>query len=111
MNFVKKILLVHGDANSRRTLTLLLAGAGYDVRPCGQPEVALEAARSEWFDLSLVADPLPEMSSFGLIEELKKLQPSVAVLLLVKQLELRLSSRESGWPSPMCSPPTATGSS
>ena len=72
MNFVKKILLVHGDANSRRTLTLLLAGAGYDVRPCGQPEVALEAARSEWFDLSLVADPLPEMSSFGLIEELKK---------------------------------------
>jgi DNA-binding response OmpR family regulator len=88
MNFVKKILLVHGDANSRRTLTLLLAGAGYDVRPCGQPEVALEAARSEWFDLSLVADPLPEMSSFGLIEELKKLQPSVAVLLLVKQLEL-----------------------
>jgi hypothetical protein len=50
--------------------------------------VALEAARSEWFDLSLVADPLPEMSSFGFIEELKKLQPSVAVLLLVNQLEL-----------------------
>jgi DNA-binding response OmpR family regulator len=88
MNFVKKILLVHGDATSRRTLTLLLAGAGYDVRPCGQPAVALEAARSEWFDLSLVADPLPELSSFDFIEELKKLQPSVAVLLLVNQLEL-----------------------
>ena len=88
MNFVKKILLVHGDSNSRRTLTLLLAGAGYDVRPCEQPEAALEAARSEWFDLSLVADPLSEMSSFDFIEELKKLQPSVAVLLLVNQLEL-----------------------
>ena len=63
MNFVKKILLAHGDEKARRTLTLLLAGAGYDVRPCGCSEMALEAARSEWFDLSLVADPLPEMSS------------------------------------------------
>lgn len=88
MNFVKKILLVHGDTKTRRTLTLLLAGAGYDVRPCGRSEVALETAHSEWFDLSVVADPLPEMSSFGFIEALKKLQPSVPVLLLVNQLEL-----------------------
>ena len=88
MNFVKKILLVHGDTKARRTLTLLLAGAGYDVRPCGRTEVALETAHSEWFDLSLVGDPLPEMSSFSFIEALKKLQPSVPVLLLVNQLEL-----------------------
>jgi DNA-binding response OmpR family regulator len=88
MNFVKKILLVHGDAKARRTLTLLLAGTGYDVRPCARPDLALDAARSEWFDLSLVADPLPEMSSFGFVEALKKLQPSVPVLLLVNQLEL-----------------------
>ncbi|MDD2763035.1 MAG: hypothetical protein PHE83_03550 [Opitutaceae bacterium] len=88
MNFVKKILLVHGDEKARRTLNLLLAGAGYDVRPCGRSDAALEAARSEWFDLSLVADPLPEMSSFGFVEALKKLQPSVPVLLLVNQLEL-----------------------
>jgi DNA-binding response OmpR family regulator len=88
MNFVKKILLVHGDTKTRRTLTVLLAGAGYDVRPCGRAEVALETAHSEWFDLSLVADPLPEMSSFSFIEALKKLQPSVPVLLLVNQLEL-----------------------
>jgi len=33
-----------------------------------QPDAAIEAAHGEWFDLSLVADPLPEMSSFGLIE-------------------------------------------
>jgi DNA-binding response OmpR family regulator len=88
MNFVKKILLVHGDGKARRTLTLLLAGTGYDVRPCARPDLALEAARAEWFDLSLVADPLPEMSSFGFVEALKKLQPSVPVLLLVNQLEL-----------------------
>jgi DNA-binding response OmpR family regulator len=88
MNTVKKILLVHGDATTSRTLTLLLAGAGYYVRSFAQPDAALEAARSEWYDLSLVADPLPEMSSFGFIEALKKRQPGLSVLLLVKELEL-----------------------
>jgi len=88
MNSVKKVLLVHGDPAASRTLTLLLAGAGCYVRSCAQPDAALEAAHGEWFDLALVADPLPEMSSFGFIEALKKLQPSVAVLLLVNQLEL-----------------------
>ena len=88
MNSVKKVLLVHGDPAASRTLTLLLAGAGNYVRSCAQPGAALEAAHGEWFDLALVADPLPEMSSFGFIEALKKLQPSVAVLLLVNQLEL-----------------------
>jgi DNA-binding response OmpR family regulator len=88
MNFFKKILLVHGDAKARRTLTLLFAGAGYDVRSYGRADVSLEAARSEWFDLAVVADPLPEIGSFELVGSLKKIQPSVAVLLLVNQLEL-----------------------
>ena len=35
-----------------------------------------------------MADPLPETGSFGFIEALKKLQPGVAVLLLVNELEL-----------------------
>ena len=88
MNFVKKILLVHGDAKARRTLTLVFAGAGYDVRAYGRAEESLEAARSEWFDLAVAADPLPEVGCFELVVALRKIQPSVAVLLLVNQLEL-----------------------
>jgi len=88
MNFVKKVLLVHGDQKARRTLTLLIAGAGYDVRSCERAETALDAARSEWFDLTLVADPLTETSSFDFIAALRKIQPSVRVLLMVNQLEL-----------------------
>jgi len=88
MNFVKKILLVHGDAKARRTLTLLLAAAGYDIRAYGRADGSLEAARSEWFDLAVVADPLPEMGCFELVSALRKIQPSLAVLLLVNQLEL-----------------------
>ncbi len=88
MNFVKKILLVHGDAKARRTLTLLFAGSGYDVRAYGRADESLEAARSEWFDLAVVADPLPEIGCFELVGALRRIQPSVAVLLLVNQLEL-----------------------
>jgi DNA-binding response OmpR family regulator len=88
MNFVKKILLVHGDEKIRRTLTLLLAGAGYDIRPCGPSEAALDAARGEWFDLALVADSRPAVSPVDFINALRKLQPRVPVLLLVDQLEL-----------------------
>lgn len=88
MNFVKKILLIHADEKTRRTLTLLVAGAGYDVRSYGNPDAALEAARSEWFDLCLVTDPVVEGSSFDFIAALRKIQPSVPVLLLVNQLEL-----------------------
>ncbi len=88
MNFVKKVLLVHGDQKARRTLTLLIAGAGYDVRSCERAETALDAARSEWFDLALVADPLTETSSFDFIAALRKIQPSARVLLMVNQLEL-----------------------
>ena len=88
MNFVKKILLIHGDEKTRRTLTLLLAGAGYDVRPCARSDAAIEYARSEWFDLSLVNDPPSDVSSFDFIKALRKIQPSVPVLLLVSELEL-----------------------
>ncbi len=88
MNFVKKVLLVHGDQKARRTLTLMIAGAGYDVRSCERAETALDAARSEWFDLALVADPLTETSSFDFIAALRKIQPSVRVLLMVNELEL-----------------------
>ncbi len=88
MNFVKKILLIHADEKIRRTLTLLLAGAGYDVRPCPRSDLAIEYARSEWFDLSLVNDPPPDIGSFDFIKALRKIQPSVPVLLLVSELEL-----------------------
>lgn len=88
MNFVKKILLAHSDEKTRRTLTLLLAGVGYDVRPCDRAQAALDAARAEWFDLALLANPLSENDPVAFVNALRKLQPRIPVLLLVDQLEL-----------------------
>jgi DNA-binding response OmpR family regulator len=88
METIKKVLLVHGDQSASRTLTLLLAEAGYYVRSYSEPAAAIAAVQDERFDLSLVAESLPKMDSSGLVDALKTRRPGMAVVLLVKQLGL-----------------------
>lgn len=88
MNLVKKILIVHGDVRNRRRLVLILADAGYDVRSYPAPGPALDTARTEWFDLALVDSNLRGASEFAFTESLKRVQPTVPVVLLVRALEL-----------------------
>ncbi len=90
MNLVKKILIVHGDAKMKRRLVLLLADAGYDLRSFTEGEPALETGRAEWFDLALVDAYLTGTPGFEFVEALKKVQPTVPVVMLVPQLELPL---------------------
>jgi DNA-binding response OmpR family regulator len=90
MNLVKKILIVHADAKMKRRLVLLLADAGYDLRSFTQTEAALETARVEWFDLALVDAQLSGVQNFEFVESLKKIQPTVPVVVVVQQLELPL---------------------
>lgn len=93
MNLVKKILIVHGDVKMKRRLVLLLADAGYDLRAYTAGDPALETARVEWFDLALVDAYLTGQANFEFVEALKKVQPTVPVVLLVPQLELPLIVR------------------
>ena len=90
MNLVKKILIVHADPKMKRKLVLMLADAGYDLRAFTQTEAALETARVEWFDLALVDAQLCGPQDFEFVEALKKIQPTVPVVLVVPQLELPL---------------------
>lgn len=90
MNLVKKILVVHGDPKMKRRIVLMLADAGYDVRSFVKGEGALETARVEWFDLALIDAHLTGGPSFELVEALKKIQPTVPIILTVPQLELPL---------------------
>jgi FixJ family two-component response regulator len=88
MNLVKKILIVHGDVKMKRRLVLLLADAGYDLRSFTEGAPALETGRVEWFDLALVDAYLTGKADFEFVETLKKVQPTVPVVMLVPQLEL-----------------------
>ncbi|MBI5381310.1 MAG: response regulator [Opitutae bacterium] len=90
MNFVKKLLLVHGDPRIRRQLVLLSAGAGFDVRSYATAAEAAAAARDEWFELALVDLELPDAPGFAFVETLRKIQPTVPVLVLVTKIELPL---------------------
>ncbi len=90
MNLVKKILVVHGDAKMKRKLVLMLADAGYDIRAYTEGDPALETARNEWFDLALIDARMPGATEFEFVEALKKIQPTVPVVLVVQQLELPL---------------------
>lgn len=90
MNLVKKILVVHGDAKVRRRLVLLFADAGFDVRAFATPESAADNASSEWYDLAAVDHELSGAPGFVFVAMLKKIQPTVPVLLLVSKLELPL---------------------
>ena len=90
MNLVKKILIVHSDAKMKRRLVLMLADAGYDLRAFTETEAALETARVEWFDLALIDAQLSGAQDFEFVEALKKIQPTVPVVLVVPQLELPL---------------------
>lgn len=90
MNLVKKILIVHADAKMKRRLVLLLADAGYDIRSYVKTEPALETARSEWFDLALIDAQISGAQDFSFVEALRKIQPTVPVVLVVPQLDLSL---------------------
>lgn len=90
MNLVKKILVVHGDAKVRRRLVLLFADAGFDVRAFATAESAAENARGEWYDLAVIDHELSGAPGFVFVDTLKKIQPTVPVLLLVSRLELPL---------------------
>jgi DNA-binding response OmpR family regulator len=90
MNLVKKILIVHGDAKVRRRLVLLFADAGFDVRSYPAAEPAAENARGEWYDLAVIDHELSGAPGFAFVDTLKKIQPTVPVLLLVSRLELPL---------------------
>jgi DNA-binding response OmpR family regulator len=88
MNLVKKLLIAHGDQKIRRRLILFLADAGYDLRAVGTVAAALESARNEWFDLALIDYELSGARDFSPIETLKKIQPTVPVVLCVQKLDL-----------------------
>ncbi|HEU5077755.1 MAG TPA: response regulator [Opitutaceae bacterium] len=88
MNLVKKILIVHGEPRMKRRLVLMLADAGYDLRSFTSMEPALETARTEWFDVALIDSEISGEKEFENIAALKKIQPTVPVIVVVPQLEL-----------------------
>ena len=88
MKICKKILIAHPDAVMSRRLVMLFAAAGFDVRPFDAPDLALEGARAEWFDLALVDGRFAGKEGGDLTAGLRGVQPTLQMLLMVEKLDL-----------------------
>jgi two-component system, NtrC family, response regulator GlrR len=77
-----KILIVDDDRNLLEVLRVRVESAGYDVTTAAREEDAMEAARKDVFDLSIVDLQLEHMDGISLMKELQLLLPGMPVLIL-----------------------------
>jgi DNA-binding NtrC family response regulator len=78
----EKILIVDDERSMTEFLTIVLHKEGFQVTPVNDPKVALEKAKSESFDVALVDIKMPGMDGIQLLGGLKKLDPSLPVIIM-----------------------------
>jgi sigma-B regulation protein RsbU (phosphoserine phosphatase) len=76
-----RVLVVDDDASMLRTVERILAPA-HSVRGCASGEEALQAFRSEPFDVAIIDIRMPGMDGFELTRAIKGLRPATEVILV-----------------------------
>ncbi len=77
-----RILVVDDDEMARNTLVDLLSVSGYEARSVGGAAEAIVSMRDEGADLVLTDMHMPGTSGLDLIEEIKRIDDSVPVILI-----------------------------
>ncbi|MGK0217384.1 MAG: DNA-binding NtrC family response regulator, partial [Planctomycetota bacterium] len=78
----KKLLVVEDEPAQRELLVELLGAAGYEVRPAGSAEEALEALEHAPVDLVLSDWKLPGMDGMSLYERVSQRWPTTAFVIV-----------------------------
>lgn len=76
------ILLVEDDRLLADAIREVLESQGYKVRQAEDGDLALEAAEAEQFDLVITDQQMATMSGLELLEQLKKTQPRLPVIVM-----------------------------
>jgi DNA-binding NtrC family response regulator len=76
------ILVIDDEEIMREVLETLLTREGYDVRLASNGPEGLDLARSSPFDAAIVDVMMPEMDGLTVLDELKKLDDEMAVLMV-----------------------------
>jgi DNA-binding NtrC family response regulator len=76
------ILLVDDQKSLRRSLSLMLLGAGFDTSEAESGNQALEALNQAEYDLVITDLRMAEMSGIELLREIKQLRPQLPVILI-----------------------------
>ncbi|MCK4963968.1 MAG: diguanylate cyclase [Dehalococcoidia bacterium] len=92
------ILIIEDDESTRKTLTLILGKKGYGTETAGTGKEALERAKKQSFDVTLLDIRLPDMDGMELVAPLKELHPDLAVIVITgyASLETALQALKEG---------------
>jgi DNA-binding response OmpR family regulator len=75
-------LLVDDEHDNNLIFTIGLQDAGFEVDSYNDPEMALAAFKSNYYDLLLLDIKMPKMDGYELYEKLKKIDDKVKVCFL-----------------------------
>ncbi len=81
MSQAKNILIVDDEENLRQSLKFILQPLGYNVSDAPDAEAALEALRTNHFQLILLDLIMPGMHGLELLPQIRALHPDIAVLI------------------------------
>jgi len=95
-----RILVTDDDEDLRFIITRTLEREGYVVHAVASGPEAIEALKSQKFDLALVDIKMPEMGGRETVKEIRKLDPQLPVLLVTGSPDWprrELRSATQGW--------------
>ena len=77
-----RVLVVDDERRQRDILQMILESEGYETTAAGNGRQALQAARSQPFDVVLTDLKMPDMNGIELLTELLASQPGLCVTLM-----------------------------
>ena len=78
----RRVLVVDDDADIRVNITDILNDLGYETAMAEDGEAALNCVRASSFEVVVLDYKMPGMDGVTLCRELKKLQPSIATIMV-----------------------------
>ena len=82
-----KILWADDEIELLKPHILFLEGKGYSVMPVNNGKEAIKACQENKFDLVFLDENMPGISGLETLLEIKKLQPSLPVIMITKSEE------------------------
>ncbi len=83
-----KILLADDDNGLRRVVQYKLQQKNYEVTAVENGQLALDAVKTQKFDLVLSDMKMPKLSGIELLEAIKKIQPDLEVILITAHADI-----------------------
>ncbi|MEW6348319.1 MAG: response regulator [Thermodesulfobacteriota bacterium] len=77
-----RVLIVDDEERFRNTMSKLLSVSGFPNKTTGSGKQAIEELTGNSYDVAIVDVRMPEMSGVELLSDLKKIDPTIEVIIL-----------------------------